>query len=265
MLGSSNNQLTAFTSTLNALLAGGHRIGFALEVFNTRYAELATDLTYIIDSIESKQDKYTPADVASTWTAHNDARGYAIIGDPATRMPVSDEGDNGTLERKEIGPVVITRSESSTEEPPSESSWAFDKDGSLAEPESFGLFGGGSDDREADGQQQPSSFDKMQESLSNAINVFANKLGTAFEETATVQVKTYVSPSESISKDHIKLRAFTEIKLDGDIETCVPTTQDGKIDEDLWAIHTNMVEQARNHRVEMLKLIINTITGLTNK
>ncbi len=263
MLGSSNNQLTAFTSTLNALLAGGHRIGYALEVFNLRYAELATDLTYIIDSIASKQGKYTPADVASTWTAHNDARGYAIIGDPAVRLPVIKNGGGGTLERKEIGPVEITRTETPTEEPPDESSWAFDEDGSLAEPESFGLFGGGSEDREADGQ--PSSFDKMQESLSKAINAFANKLGNAFEETATVQVKTYVSPSESISKDHIRLRAFTEIKLDGDIETCVPTTQDGKIDEDLWAIHTNMVEQARNHRVEMLKLIINTITGLTNK
>jgi hypothetical protein len=233
MWGRTGEQLAVFEHTLDQTFKKNLPIGHALEQFNVRYAELATELTYMVEEIKHRSTNYSATDVAGTWTAHNDARGYAIIGDPAVRLPVSSNGGGGTLERKEIGPVVITRSESSTEEPPSESSWAFDKDGSLAEPESFGLFGGGSDDREADGQQQPSSFDKMQESLSNAINVFANKLGTAFEETATVQVKTYVSPSESISKDHIKLRAFTEIKLDGDIETCVPTTQDGKIDEDL--------------------------------
>jgi hypothetical protein len=125
------------------------------------------------------------------------------------------------------------------------------------EPASFGLLGRSDD-------EGPSAFDEVKESLSNAIKTFADQLSKAFSDAANVEVTTYTSPSEKLSLRDAKLRALTEIRLDGDITTIVPVTAEGEIDHELWAIHTNMVEQARNHRIEMLRLIMSAIPGLGN-
>jgi len=58
-----------------------------------------------------------------------------------------------------------------------------------------------------------------------------------------------------------KLRAFTRIKIDGDTLVCVPERQ-GEIDEALWAIHLDMVQQAQAHRAEMIKTAVSAATGL---
>lgn len=81
-------QAEAFESALKAMLSG-YRIGCAVEYFNERYAELSTVLSDQLEEIEAKVP-YDPYDLAKLWTANNDARGYAIIGDPAVRLPVVD-------------------------------------------------------------------------------------------------------------------------------------------------------------------------------
>jgi hypothetical protein len=77
-------QLQAFESTLTQL-ASGHPIGSALEYFNDRYSQLAAMLTTQIEDAKFQKD-IDEVEIAGTWTAHNDARSYVIVGDPAIRL-----------------------------------------------------------------------------------------------------------------------------------------------------------------------------------
>lgn len=78
-------QTTVFESVLRCLL-DGYPVGAAMEYLNTRYAELATMLADQLEEIEfgAVADPY---ELAGLWTANADARGYAILGDPAVRLP----------------------------------------------------------------------------------------------------------------------------------------------------------------------------------
>jgi hypothetical protein len=77
-------QITAFESTLRRLL-DGKPVGWALEIFNQRYAELASDLAAEVEALEFGKtlDERLLADL---WTASHDARNYTIVGDPAVRI-----------------------------------------------------------------------------------------------------------------------------------------------------------------------------------
>jgi hypothetical protein len=70
----------------------GIPVGFATEHMNLRYAQFATMLSH--DFEEAKFNaKYDSRKLSTDWLASNDARGYALIGDPAVHLPVAKAGE----------------------------------------------------------------------------------------------------------------------------------------------------------------------------
>lgn len=79
-------QTEAFEYALR-LLMEGFPVGFAMEYFNQRYAELSADLTLALQRL-NYGEAIAQDDLAALWTANNDARNYAVVGDPAVRLVV---------------------------------------------------------------------------------------------------------------------------------------------------------------------------------
>lgn len=80
-------QLSTFESALTRLM-NGYPIGAAMEYFNERYAELAASLSSNLEDLRYNKT-VDPQELVNNWTANNDARGYAILGDPAVRLSVN--------------------------------------------------------------------------------------------------------------------------------------------------------------------------------
>jgi hypothetical protein len=104
----------------------------------------------------------------------------------------------------------------------------------------------------------------------NPFQEFAKKvvdtLGHIASDAASLEVRTFVSnPSSAVpvTEDifaQAELRAWTRIKIDGDIDACVPQV-DGQVDTALWNLHVDLVKQALAHRAEMIKLMLSTLGG----
>jgi len=81
--------IQAFEDAMDRLLAG-FPVGYAMEPFGERYAELSSDLS---EELEVTRYGGTVDDdvVARLWSGRNDSRNYAVVGDPAVRLSVPPE------------------------------------------------------------------------------------------------------------------------------------------------------------------------------
>ncbi|MCG8351610.1 MAG: C1 family peptidase [Chloroflexales bacterium] len=78
-------QSQAFADVIGRILTG-KRLGFATDQFNMRQGALATLLADTLESVEFGK-RGAPSTLGPIWIARNDARNYALLGDPAVRLP----------------------------------------------------------------------------------------------------------------------------------------------------------------------------------
>lgn len=95
-------QLVAFESMLKRLMEG-HPVGSAMEAFNGYFGEMATDLTATLEEAKwAAESAIDHLGLVNLWTRHNDARAYAIVGDPAVRLKVTADVTPDGVERAEF-------------------------------------------------------------------------------------------------------------------------------------------------------------------
>ncbi|GAB4201271.1 MAG: hypothetical protein OHK0022_23120 [Roseiflexaceae bacterium] len=79
-------QIQRFESVLGKLMQGD-RLGLATDQFNMVQGMLANTLNELLVKVRAGL-QISPQELSSLWAARNDARNYALLGDPAARLPV---------------------------------------------------------------------------------------------------------------------------------------------------------------------------------
>jgi hypothetical protein len=85
-------QTQGFEDLLGRLMSG-QRVGHATDTFNLRQAAFASQMSEFVNraSFATLNPAFGLDEIGHLWKAFHDARGYALLGDPAVRLSVDDQ------------------------------------------------------------------------------------------------------------------------------------------------------------------------------
>ncbi len=264
-----DKHLATYRSTMRRLM-DGHPVGSALEFFNERYGELSAALTQGVEDRKFEMPGAPgQAELLRLWKANNDARNYVIIGDPASRLPLVDVAQQTSPERPQLKLVTFdtASAQPSSKEPDAIKSTPTKPTSASDQTEPHNQLDYSYDLRDT-GQN-------IAQSLKDVSDKMAAVLQSTVENIATLEVLTYTS-DDNLKKayhsdtkkfsDEAKLMAVTRIEFDGDISHLVPVRKkpgeeesesqtEVEIDQQLWAIHREMVTLAQTSKVAFIKSV----------
>ena len=67
-------------------ILGGLPVGYAIQDFNYRYADLSIQVSSIVEDKIYYHKNVPDEKLAVAWVQRNDAEGYIVLGDPAVRL-----------------------------------------------------------------------------------------------------------------------------------------------------------------------------------
>ena len=256
--GTDSAQLAVFESTLQRLLEG-HRVGYAMDYFDIRYAELASDLAARVEEIQHYPVDCDDDELASLWMYASDARNYAVIGDPAVRLQTAAEPCDPmmTLEQRsgERAPLSLGCAPELHESP---AWWRPDEQApgavlGSAEPDGAGPAGAAdaawevADVAPAVSAVAPAGYGE----LAGAV---ATALCRAAAAAIVLDVRTFAAPRAGSAP-----RIHTRTDAGGQTSVCVAPDRDGRVDPELWRLHLEVMTQARRDRRDILQLALSLL------
>ena len=245
--GAATAQISVFESALKRLMEG-RCVGHAMDYFDLRYAELASDLAARIEDATKYGVAVDDRELAQMWLYANDARDYAVIGDPAVRI-------GGTPARSAARPRPEDAAEiaAAVERAPSRAAPAASRDTEPGQGElDYRWFG-----RDADGK--PGILKQLAQSTIDTLR-------RALADVLSLEVTTYAGDFQGAraaaagdATGHARPKAYTCCKIDGDTILSVPVDDHGAVEAELWRIHEAAVAQARQQRADTLQLILSVL------
>jgi hypothetical protein len=222
--GAATAHLAVFESTLKRLM-DGRCVGHAMDYFDLRYAELASDLATRIEDATKYDIAVDDRELAQMWLYANDARDYAVIGDPAVRVGAHAACDA----RARPGPAADV---------------------------------GAATELAVRADARPAVLAELAQSTLDTLRRAVSELQALEVTTYAGDFDTARAAATGDANGHARRRAYTCCKIDGDTIVNVPVDEHGAVDVELWRIHETALTQARQQRAEMLRLILSLVPGL---